>query len=182
MPRARREGGYMSPAAARVNNVIPLEAPTNANPGSRAAVEPVLVASAVSRQPQEPRAKPTVNTGTRPKRSISRPAGTAVSPDEMRKIAGPRPSSPLTPVTSTKVSDETAAVSWRTAEFTAIVAARITVLRLIGRPGGTSVATTSFNQPRQNSYCFNAGVDARAKVVVLAATFVLGAATASDSR
>jgi len=62
------------------------------------------------------------------------------------------------------------------------VAARITVLRLIGRPGGTSVATTSFNQPRQNSYCFNAGVDARAKVVVLAATFVLGAATASDSR
>jgi protocatechuate 3,4-dioxygenase beta subunit len=62
------------------------------------------------------------------------------------------------------------------------VAARITVLRLIGRPGGTSVATTSFNQPRQNSYCFNAGVDARAKVVVLAATLVLGAATASDSR
>lgn len=61
------------------------------------------------------------------------------------------------------------------------MAARITVLRLIGRPGGTSVATTSFNQPRQNSYCFNAGVDARAKVVVLAATLVLGAATASDS-
>jgi protocatechuate 3,4-dioxygenase beta subunit len=62
------------------------------------------------------------------------------------------------------------------------VAARITVLRLIGRPGGTSVATTSFNQPRQNSYCFNAGVDARAQVVVFAATLVLGAATASDSR
>src|SRR3954467_647311 len=141
MPRARRAGGHMSPAAARVSNEIPLEAPTNTKPGSRAAVEPVLVASAVSRQPQEPSAKPTVSTGTRPKRSISRPAGTAVSPEEGRKIAGPRPSRPLTPVTSTNVSDETAAVSWRTAEFTAIVAARITVLRLIGRPGGTSVAT-----------------------------------------
>ena len=147
----------MSPAAARVSNVIPLEAPTNAKPGSRAAVEPVLVASAVSRQPQEPSAKPTVSTGTRPKRSISRPAGTAVSPDEVRKIAGPRPSSPLTPVTSTKVSDETAAVSWRTAEFTAIVAARITVLRLIGRPGGTSVATASFNQPRPEQLLLQCG-------------------------
>src|SRR3954464_1439243 len=164
-PRAGRAGGYMSPAAARVSNEMPLEAPTNTKPGSRAVVEPVLVASAVSRQPQEPSAKPTVSTGTRPKRSISRPAGTAVSPEEVRKIAGPRPTRPLTPVTSTNVSEETAAVSWRTAEFTAIVAARITVLRLIGRPGGTSVATTSLNQPSRNGYCFNGGVDARVKVV-----------------
>jgi protocatechuate 3,4-dioxygenase beta subunit len=61
------------------------------------------------------------------------------------------------------------------------VAARITVLRRIGRPGGTSVATTSFNQPRPDGYCFNAGVDARAKLVLLAAALVLGASTASDS-
>ncbi len=127
---------------------MPLDAPTSANPAITARVDPVCVARAVSAQPHAPRAKPAVITGVRPTLSISRPAGTAVNPDDVRKIAGPRPSSPLTPVTSTNVSDETAAVNWRTAELTAIVAERITVLRRIGRPGGDPLATGSFNQAR----------------------------------
>src|SRR5712691_3943455 len=109
-------------------------------------VDPVRVARAVSAQPHAARANPAVITGVRPMRSIRRPAGIAVKPDEVRKIAGPRPSRPLTPVTSTNVSDETAAVNWRTAELTAIVAERITVLRRIGRPAGDPLATVSFNQ------------------------------------
>jgi hypothetical protein len=52
----------------------------------------------------------------RPTRSINRPAGTAASPDAIRKIAGPSPSSPSIPVTSTKVIDDTAAVSCSTDE------------------------------------------------------------------
>ena len=104
------------------------------------------MASAVSAQPIAPSAKPAVITGVRPNRSISLPAGTAVRPEEVRKIAGPRPSRPLTPVTRTNVSDETAAVSCKTAEFTAIVAERMIVFRRIGRFGGAPFATKSFNQ------------------------------------
>lgn len=68
-------------------------------------------------------------TGLRPKRSIIRPAGIDVSAEAVRKIAGPSPSRPRTPVTSTNVNDDTAATSCKTAEFTAIVAASNTVLR-----------------------------------------------------
>ena len=125
---------------------MPLDAPTSAKPAITVIVEPVRVARAVTAHPPAPRAKPAVITGVRPTRSIRRPAGTAVNPDDVRKIAGPSPSSPLTPVTSTKVRDETAAVNWRTAELTAIVAARINVLRRIGRPDGDPLATRSFNQ------------------------------------
>ena len=141
IPRARRSGGYMSPAAVLISSEIPLEAPTRAKPAITASVESVRVASAVSAQPHAPSAKPAVITGVRPNRSISRPAGRAVRPEEVRKIAGPRPSRPLTPVTSTKVREETAAVSCRTAEFTAIVAARMIVFRRIGRFGGEPLAT-----------------------------------------
>src|SRR6266567_875571 len=138
----------MSPAAVRMRREMPLDAPTSAKPAITARVDPVRVARAVSAHPPAPRANPAVITGVRPIRSMRRPAGTAVNPDDVRKIAGPRPSSPLTPVTSTNVSDETAAVSWRTAEFTAIVAERITVFRRIGRLGGDPLATGSFNQAR----------------------------------
>ena len=125
---------------------MPLDAPTSAKPAITAVVDPVRVARAVSAHPDAPSAKPAVITGVRPTRSIRRPAGTAVNPDDVRKIAGPRPRRPLTPVTSTKVREETAAVNWRTAELTAMVAERITVLRRIGRPDGDPLATWSFNQ------------------------------------
>jgi hypothetical protein len=142
----------------------------------------VCVARAVSAQPHAPRAKPAVITGVRPTRSIRRPAGTAVKPEDVRKIAGPRPSSPLTPTTSTYVSDETAAVNWRTAELTAIVAERITVLRRIGRPDGEPLATRSFNQHRLRCIASMTFVpDLRPSVVAACFGVALAAAGAASS-
>ena len=68
-----------------------------------------------------------------------RPAGSAATADATRKIAGPSPSRPRTPVTSTNVSDDTAATSCSTAEYTAIVAARISVLRPTLSSGSVAV-------------------------------------------
>ena len=76
----------------------------------------MFVASAVSEQPHAASTYPPAMTGLRPMRSINRPAGTAVSPEATRKIAGPSPSNPSTPVTSTNVSDDTAATSCSTDE------------------------------------------------------------------
>src|SRR2546423_14832785 len=146
MPRARRAGGYMSPAAVRIRSDTALAAPINAKPAITSSVESSRVARAVTAQPTAPTAKPKLITGVRPKRSIKRPAGIEVSADAVRKIAGPRPSRPRTPVTRTKVSDDTAATSWSTAELTAIVAARRMVLRRMGRAGGSWLTTTAFNQ------------------------------------
>jgi hypothetical protein len=106
----------MSPAAARISSAMPLAAPVKPKPRITSGVEPMPVASAVRPQPAAAARKPPPTTGLRPRRSIARPAGTAVSADAVRKIAGPSPSSPSTPVTSTNVSDETAATSWSTAE------------------------------------------------------------------
>ncbi|HKF14685.1 MAG TPA: hypothetical protein VKB13_05590 [Gaiellaceae bacterium] len=133
MPRPRRAAGYMSPAAVRTRSAIPLEEPIKAKPAMTATAEPVAVPRAVNQQPIAPRAKPPAMTGMRPKRSISRPAGTAVSAEATRKIAGPSPSSFSKPVTRTKVSEETAATSCSTAELTASTPARSTVFRRIGR-------------------------------------------------
>ena len=47
---------------------------------------------------------------------MSLPAGIAAEADATRKIAGPSPSSPSIPVTSTNVIDDTAATSCSTAE------------------------------------------------------------------
>src|SRR5438552_11294723 len=146
MPRARRAGAYMSPAAVRIRSETALAAPISAKPAITSRVDSSRVARAVNAQPAAPTPKPKLITGVRPNRSIRRPAGIAVSADAVRNIAGPRPSSPLTPVTRTKVSDEPAPTSWSTAELTAIVAARRTVLRRIGRAGGGWLTTASFNQ------------------------------------
>src|SRR5205085_9481665 len=135
-----------SPAAGRISSDTALAAPISPNPAITASVESTRVASAVSAQPAAPSTNPTLITGVRPNRSIIRPAGTAVSADAVRKIAGPSPSSPRTPVTRTNVSEATAATSCRTAEFTAIVAASNTVLRRIGNAGGLWLTTYSFNQ------------------------------------
>lgn len=126
----------MSPAAVRISSATPPEAPTSANPAITGTASSVAVPSAVSAQPLAPSKKPTTITGTRPKRSIAHPAGKAVNAEAVRKIAGPSPSSDSKPVTSTKVSDETAATSWSTAELTAMIAASRIVLRRIGRSTG----------------------------------------------
>ena len=46
-----------------------------------------------------PTPKPAASTGTRPKRSIARPAGSAASAPDASTIAGPSPSRPFTPTT-----------------------------------------------------------------------------------
>ena len=151
---------------------------------SPASVESMCVASAVTAHPHAPSAKPTVITGVRPTRSIKRPAGTAVNPEDVRKIAGPSPSSPLTPVTSTNVSDETAAVNCRTAELTAIVAERITVLRRIGRSSGDPLATVSFNQAADHGAIASMAIvlDTRPSVVVGVLAVALWRATLRGDR
>ena len=149
IPRARRAGGYMSPAAVRMSSDVALTTPIRTKPAITSSVESVRAASAVNPHPIAPTAKPKLTTGIRPKRSISRPAGTAVSAEAVRKIAGPSPSRPLTPVTRTNVSEDTAATSWSTAELTAIVAARIRVLRRTGSAGGGWLTTPPFNQAAQ---------------------------------
>ncbi len=51
MPRARRSGGYMSPAAVRISSAIPFAAPVSTKPRITSGAEPRFVASAVSEQP-----------------------------------------------------------------------------------------------------------------------------------
>ena len=79
-------------------------------------VDSMLVASAVSPQPTVASRYPPAITGRRPIRSISRPAGIAAEAEATRKIAGPSPSRPSIPVTSTNVIEDTAATSCSTAE------------------------------------------------------------------
>ena len=147
IPRARRSGGYMSPAAVRASSATPPAAPVSAMPVITTAVEPVRVASATSEQPSDAITKPTAITGTRPKWSIARPAGSAASPDDARKIAGPSPSSPEIPVICTNVIEFTAAASWKRHEFTASAAASKIVLRLTFRAHAASVARNSAAPP-----------------------------------
>src|SRR6478752_2120287 len=131
MPRARRSGAYMSPAAVRIRSDVAMPTPISTSPASSAGTDDVRVASAFNAHPLESATNPTASTGRRPCRSIVRPAITAVTPDDVRKMAGPRPSSPAWPVTSTNVSVETAAASCSTTELTALVVDRSSVFRRI---------------------------------------------------
>ena len=132
MPRARRSGGYMSPAAVRASSAVALAAPTSARPASTSGADAVVLPSAASPQPTTPAQNPAARTGTRPTRSIARPAGTATSAPVASTIAGPSPSRPSTSSTSTSVSDATAAESWSIAEFVASAADSSAVLRRTG--------------------------------------------------
>jgi hypothetical protein len=140
IPRARRTGGYMSPAAVRASSAMPLAAPTATRPTSTTGAEPALLPTAASAHPAAPATNPPASTGMRPMRSIARPAGSAASAPDASTIAGPRPSSPRTSSTSTSVSDATAAESWSIAEFAASAAASRTVLRRMGSCGAVATA------------------------------------------
>ena len=132
IPRARCDGGYMSPAAVRASSDVPLEAPTPTRPASTSGAESVVQPIAASVPPAPPSTNPPAITGTRPIRSISRPAGSAASAPLASTMAGPRPSSPSTPTTSTSVSDDTAADSCSMPELAASAADSRNVLRRIG--------------------------------------------------
>ena len=136
IPRARRSGGYMSPAAARASRDVPPAVPTRTSPRKTGTGDSSALPSAASPPPAAPRQKPVASTGTRPNRSIARPAGSAARAPDASTIAGPRPSSPLTPVTRTNVSEATAAESWSIPELAASDADRSAVLRLIGSCSG----------------------------------------------
>ena len=51
IPRARRSGGYMSPAAVRISSATPFAAPVSPKPTSSTAADSMFVASAVRQQP-----------------------------------------------------------------------------------------------------------------------------------
>ena len=114
IPRARRSGGNISAAAARASST------TDAAPRRRARGRGRRGTPTSAAQPPRrcrsrspPSTKPPRITGIRPVRSINRPAGpTAIAP-AARKIAGPSPRMPLTPVTATSVSELSAAASWK---------------------------------------------------------------------
>ena len=112
---------------------MPLAMPisTNAVKTSTALSEAEPVAATTP--PTAPMAKPAASTGTRPTRSIARPANGAVSAPHASTIAGPRPSRPSIPSTWTSVIDATAACSWSMPEFAASAADRSAVFRGIGR-------------------------------------------------
>ena len=109
--RAFLSSGYMSAAAVRASSTAPFIAPMPMNPritsGALSATQP----SAVNTHPTIPTTKPPAITGTRPTRSISRPAGSAASAPAVRKIAGPRPRIDSIPVTRTSVIVATATAS-----------------------------------------------------------------------
>src|SRR5829696_3035091 len=139
MPRARRWGGYMSPAAVRASSAVPLAAPTHSSPARTTGADSSLEPRPASAPPRPPVANSAASTGTRPKRSIARPAGSAASAPEASTIAGPSPSSWSTPTTSTSVSDATAADSCSIAELAASDADSRKVLR---RTGSSFIAAT----------------------------------------
>ena len=89
--RAFFSGGYMSAAAVRASRTPPFMAPTPTKPRITSGALSTTHPSAVIRQATTPTTKPPAITGTRPNRSISRPAGSAATAPAVRKIAGPRP-------------------------------------------------------------------------------------------
>src|SRR5581483_6734912 len=111
MPRARRSGGNISAAAALDRRTTAPAAPSTARPTQTRTAE-------LHRQPpaMAPANAPPI-TGMRPVRSESRPAGPTAAAPEARRMAGPRPRMPFTPVTATSVTELSAAASWKAAEF-----------------------------------------------------------------
>jgi hypothetical protein len=65
MPRARRSGGYMSPAAVRDSSAVPLAPPTPSRPASTSPGASAALPAAASAQPAAPAPKPAASTGTR---------------------------------------------------------------------------------------------------------------------
>ena len=148
IPLARRSGGYMSPAAARARSDVPARRAheDQAEEDGHGRLEGASERRQHAAERPD-RRSPTASTGTRPKRSIARPAGSAASAPEASTIAGPSPSSPFTPVTSTNVSEATAAESWSIPELAARAAERSAVFRLMGRSRAAGDAITGKRSP-----------------------------------
>ena len=87
----------MSPAAVRASRAIPCAPPIAAKPVTSSTAESIPQASAVTQQPTIPSAKPPASTGTRPTRSISRPAGIALSAPGEQEDRRAEPEDPFDP-------------------------------------------------------------------------------------
>ena len=132
MPRARRSGGYMSPPRCprEVDDAVACadaeksydhhgrRVEVNAKTGEQVACDAGHEAGGKHR--------------IRPCRSIALPPTQAEPAAAVRKIAGPSPSRPSTPVTSTNVIVATAAESEIPAPLTAMQPDRSSVFRSIG--------------------------------------------------
>ena len=129
MPRPRLAGGYRSAAATRASSTVPLETPISMNPGITSSHVSAAEPAAASTQPATPHRQPAASTGTRPRRSIARPAGSAASAADARNTAGPSPRIDSMPVTRTSVIVATATTSCSIPERHVRVAARSTVER-----------------------------------------------------
>jgi hypothetical protein len=129
----------MSPAAVRASSAVPLATPIRTKARNTSTAVSVALPIAATTPPTAPVTKPAASTGTRPRRSIARPANGAATAPQASTIAGPSPSRPSIPSTWTSVIDATAACSWSIPEFAASDADRSAVLRAMGRPvtGGT---------------------------------------------
>ena len=123
----------MSAAAVRASRTAPFIAPTPTKPRTTSADAVDRAAERRQRRIRAaPIAKPPAITGTRPIRSISRPAGRAARAPAVRKIAGPSPRIDSIPVTRTSVIVATATASWRTPERTSRQSESRNVLRRTG--------------------------------------------------
>jgi hypothetical protein len=112
MPRARRSGGNISADAARERSTIVCPAPQSPSPRNTSTPSFAAHPAATTSGPTVPSTNPARITGIRPRRSESRPAGPTASAPATRKIAGPKPMIPVTPVTATIVTVPSATASW----------------------------------------------------------------------
>src|SRR3954471_18965951 len=111
IPRARRSGGNISAAAARESRITAPDAPRTARPKQVSVADDQRQPPAIDAQPTMPSTNAPLITGIRPVRSDRRPAGPTPAAPEARKMAGPRPRMPFTPVTATSVTELSAAAS-----------------------------------------------------------------------
>src|SRR5229473_7202944 len=143
MPRARRSGGNISAAVARVSWIVAPAPPSMARPTATSTADGIAQPPATTPHPTAPTANAPRITGIRPTLSVSRPAGPTASAPDARKIAGPRPRIPVIPVTATSVSELSAAASWNMPELKIKPPARSTALRRMGSAAGSVLTLSS---------------------------------------
>ena len=152
---------------------MPEAMPTSANPTPTGTPDSTAQPNAVTPQPNAPTTNPPAMTGTRPSRSISRPAGREARAADVRKIAGPSPRMPSTPVTRTSVTVETATTSCTVPDsVTRHAASRIVFFRMApvtGRAYPVATDAPTRRESARNQNCEAAGALKAVAVIALPA-------------
>ena len=133
IPRARRSGGYMSPAAVRASSAVELAAPTMTRPPRMAGAQSLALPSAARQQPGEPDREARRQHRHAAEAVHEQPCGERGERARREHDRRPEPEQPSMSSTRTSVSDATAAASWSVAEFAASDADSSAVLRRMGR-------------------------------------------------